>query len=266
MNEKATRALSLSFHGGTGTGKNYVSKIIAENTYKKGMDSKYVHLLPVTRDFPHVFNVTEYQKLIKNEIENGVKECPQSMFIFDEIDKAPPGVLDVISAYMEPYEKLQNIDFRKAIFIFLSMTPNKQTKALNSVYLFFSNTGTTNITQHALKRIRKDITIKEMEEIISKTLTNGTERGGLYESLAITKHLIKAYVPFLPLEEVHVKKCIKYHLVEKHYFKTSQVIPDELVQRIANELHYIPDDSKRFSSTGCKRVSEKIAYVMDDDD
>lgn len=93
-----------------------------------------------------------------------------------------------------------------------------------------------------------------------------TERGGLYESLAITKHLIKAYVPFLPLEEVHVKKCIKYHLVEKHYFKTSQVIPDELVQRIANELHYIPDDSKRFSSTGCKRVSEKIAYVMDDDD
>lgn len=54
------------------------------------------------------------------------------------------------------------------------MTPNKQTKALNSVYLFFSNTGTTNIIQHALKRIRKDITIKEMEEIISKTLTNGT--------------------------------------------------------------------------------------------
>lgn len=60
MKNKGSRALSLSFHGGTGTGKNYVSKIIAENMYRKGMDSKYVHLISAAKDYVEMMNADDY--------------------------------------------------------------------------------------------------------------------------------------------------------------------------------------------------------------
>ena len=53
MMKNPSKPLTLSFHGGTGTGKNYVSKIIAESIYKQGMRSKYVHLISATLDYPH---------------------------------------------------------------------------------------------------------------------------------------------------------------------------------------------------------------------
>jgi chromosomal replication initiation ATPase DnaA len=43
-NDDPSKALALSFHGGTGTGKNHVSKIIANHIYKEGMKSKFVHM------------------------------------------------------------------------------------------------------------------------------------------------------------------------------------------------------------------------------
>lgn len=61
MMKDPSKALTLSFHGGTGTGKNYVSKIIAESIYKQGMRSKYVHLISSTKEFPHKDMVPLYK-------------------------------------------------------------------------------------------------------------------------------------------------------------------------------------------------------------
>ena len=55
------KALSLSFHGGIGTGKNHVSKIIANHVYKEGMKSKFVHMIASTKEFPHVKMVPQYK-------------------------------------------------------------------------------------------------------------------------------------------------------------------------------------------------------------
>lgn len=52
-NKNPHKALALSFHGSTGTGKNHVSRIIAEALYKKGLHSKNVHLISSTKEFPH---------------------------------------------------------------------------------------------------------------------------------------------------------------------------------------------------------------------
>ena len=41
------------------------------------------------------------------------------MFVFDEVDKLPHGLLDVIKPYLDYYEKLGGVDYRKAIFLFL---------------------------------------------------------------------------------------------------------------------------------------------------
>lgn len=52
-NENPKKPLVLSLHGWTGTGKNFVSELIAENVFKEGMDSKYVHVFTSELHFPH---------------------------------------------------------------------------------------------------------------------------------------------------------------------------------------------------------------------
>lgn len=60
VKRKPSKALTFSFHGGSGTGKTYVSSIIAESIYKKGMRSKYVHFISGT-EFLHNQYVPVYK-------------------------------------------------------------------------------------------------------------------------------------------------------------------------------------------------------------
>lgn len=88
--------------------------------------------------------------------------------------------------------------------------------------------------------------------------------GGMYHSDLIYKHMFTAYVPFLPMERKHIKECIKDLLVAKNYYKRED-IPEDKVSEIAKELNYYPADMEIFSVTGCKRVPEKVTYVMDEE-
>ena len=42
----------MSFHGWTGSGKNYVTKFITESLFEKGLASQFVHLFVSTLHFP----------------------------------------------------------------------------------------------------------------------------------------------------------------------------------------------------------------------
>ncbi|XP_061177008.1 torsin-1B-like [Saccostrea echinata] len=119
MTKDPSKALAFSFHGSTGTGKNFVSKIIAESIYKKGMKSRYVHLISATKEFPHKDLIPSYKDKLQELVESSVKECAQSLFIFDEIDKMPSGIIDILNPYLDFYEQLSGTDYRNAIFIFL---------------------------------------------------------------------------------------------------------------------------------------------------
>ena len=55
------KALVLSFHGWTGGGKNFVSKLIAEHLFQNGMNSSYVHMYVATQHFPHQKRIELYQ-------------------------------------------------------------------------------------------------------------------------------------------------------------------------------------------------------------
>lgn len=239
------KALSLSFHGGTGTGKTLVSKMIAESIFKRGMGSKYVHLISSTKDIAYKRTLIQYKNALKERIENGVKQCPQSLFIFDEIDKTLPGVLDIVTPYIDYLDHLDGIDYRYSIFIFLS------------------NTGGVDILKQSLAHT--NIGLKEMERIISKSALK-TKGSGFYDSAIISKHLITSFVPFNPLEKKHVRECIKDVLLTRYFkeFNARKNIPEELVIKIAAELNYFPEDTGLFSMTGCKRVPEKVDYVMID--
>lgn len=63
MTRNPSKALALSFHGGPGTGKYYVSTIIADSIFKKGMWSKYVHLISGNQKYPHKDNCSVYKVL-----------------------------------------------------------------------------------------------------------------------------------------------------------------------------------------------------------
>lgn len=244
-----SKALVLSFHGGTGTGKNYVSRLVAEHMYREGMKSKYVHLISATKEFPHEEMLSLYKDKLREMIESAVEECEHSMFIIDEMDKMPAGLIDTLKPYLDYYEKLGELDFRKSVFFFLS------------------NTAGDDINKRTLQQWEQDmprekITLKDMEEIIQLAAYN-TEKG-LWHSVLISNNLISAFIPFLPMERRHVKQCIKAELVAKGFFKVVEGVPDLVVQKIADELRYFPASHALFSLTGCKRINEKIDYIMEE--
>lgn len=247
MMHNPSKALALSFHGGPGTGKNYVGKIIAESIFKKGMGSKYVHLISASHRYIHQDLRSVYKDRLKEEVENGVKECLHSLFIIDDIHTMPDGVLDVLKPYLKNHQQLDGIDYRKTIFLFLS------------------NTAAESISEYALNKWlsgskRSDLKQKEIEDIIGKATIN-SKPGGFYHSEILLKHMTSAYVPFLPLERKQVKQCIEDFLIEQLHFKPG-TIPKKKVSEIAGEMNYFPKDSEVFSVFGCKRIQEKVILLI----
>lgn len=60
-NDNPKKPLTLSLHGWAGTGKNFVSQIVAEHLHAKGLKSNFVHLFVSTLHFPHEQQITLYQ-------------------------------------------------------------------------------------------------------------------------------------------------------------------------------------------------------------
>ncbi|XP_060585621.1 torsin-1A-like [Ruditapes philippinarum] len=241
------RATVLSFHGLPGTGKNFVSRMVAENMYVRGMDSKYVHFLSATKDFPHDNMLEEYKKMLKMKMERAVKECSRSLFIIDEMDKLPPGLIDTIRPYVDYYDHEEGTYFNKFLFLFLSKTGG------DSLFKHVAQSYTRGYD-------RRELRLNDMEEIVRMSSLN--EPNGLVKSKIVKYSLITAYIPFLPLERKHVEKCIIEGLFARGFYAYEYKVDYKLVKSIADEMLYFPHSNKFFSTTGCKLVMEKIDLVM----
>lgn len=55
------KALALSFHGWSGTGKNFVARLLAENLYRDGLKSDCVKVFITLLHFPHPKYVDLYK-------------------------------------------------------------------------------------------------------------------------------------------------------------------------------------------------------------
>lgn len=78
-----------------------------------------------------------------------MSSCAQSLFVFDEIDKMPEGLIDAIKPFIDFHPSIGGVDFRRSIFIFLS------------------NTGGREITQQAFKYFEVGGVIVGRGEIIA---------------------------------------------------------------------------------------------------
>lgn len=138
------KPLVLSLHGPTGTGKNFVAQIIADNIYKKGNISQFVHVFTYKLNFPHASQIETYkvgmrgwvildlqqlffilfkknvfQSQLQQWIKGNVSRCAHSMFVFDEVDKIHPGLIDSIHPYLDHHNQLEGVSYKNTIFIFL---------------------------------------------------------------------------------------------------------------------------------------------------
>uniref|UniRef100_A0A3Q4ANW2 Torsin n=1 Tax=Mola mola TaxID=94237 RepID=A0A3Q4ANW2_MOLML len=240
-NNNPKKPLVLSLHGWTGTGKNFVSQLIAKNVYKKGMDSNFVHVFTSELHFPHSSQFDTYKSQLQQWIKGNVSDCARSMFVFDEMDKMHPGLIDSIKPYLDYYDKLDGVSYRKAIFIFLS------------------NAGGESIIETALEfwkagKNREDIKLSDLETALSLSVFNN-RKSGLWHTSLIDKHLVDFFIPFLPLEYQHVVQCAMAEM------KARGLEPDlSVANQVARDLVYFPKSERVFAVKGCKTIDTKLDY------
>lgn len=243
-NKEPSRPLVMYFSGWTGTGKTHVARLIASNLYKEGMKSKYVKYISSSYHFP--IKIEGSQEIIKQRnrlrdmIRSTVSQCERSLIILDELDKLPAGVVDTLQPLLDYVEDVDGVRYNKAIFIFLS------------------NTGADKLNHLAYKmyesgKSRKDLSSKDIEEILIKESYN--EEGGLRGSTLLKRYSIGVFVPFLPLERQHVELCIRDEIVQQNLIADNQ---EHLIDMIADEMLYFPEDIRLYSKSGCKGVHDKV--------
>lgn len=273
-----SKALVMSFHGPPGTGKTYISQMIAKFLYKKGDQSKFYHFFNGRNDFPLQDKVNEYKvyfyyyyKIIFESniykfnvnimiyyfttqdelykiIINSLQKCERSMFVFDEVDKMPEGVLNVLVPFLDYNTWIKSWRLASSI------------NARKAIYIFLSNTGSSRITQRLLTlweegRQRHTTKLQDFENLISVGAFN--ERGGFYHSDTIDSNVIDHYIPFLPLEEVHVKKCLNKIFIDRGIHPTNEMIEEALSYVI-----FGPPPHNIYATTGCKRLEQKVGTII----
>ena len=223
--------LALSFHGWTGVGKNFVSDIVASL-----FPAKTVTKFLIPYHFPHPHLDQLYQSQVETWVVSNVTKFSVSVFIFDEMDKASPGVIRGI----------------KSAFAKLS---NRNSYSCPSVFFFLSNSFGTEINQHVFQalnsgRVRESLSLEDFTHLFvdsEATWYHQLESAGV----------ITVTVPFLPLERQHIVQCIHRDLVSKKLSTHADV-----VSRVLQELSFLKfPGGHQFSHTGCKRVSEKVNLV-----
>ncbi|KAK6641156.1 hypothetical protein RUM44_012865 [Polyplax serrata] len=240
--EKSPRkALVICMHGWTGSGKNYAVQIVIENMYRKKFDSKFVRFFNGRLHFPSdkMENVEHYKINLQNWIRGNVSECPRSIFIFDEVDKMPPGILDSIKPFLDYHGKIDSVDYSKSIFIFIS---NIGGGVINRKFMELWRQG---ILRHEMK-------YSDFEPHLRRALYSTT--GGFKSSSILEGHLVTLYLPFLPMQEEEVRQCI----ISEMKRQSIRTIAEEKIQSLIDSMEF---NSDGISTSGCKRVADLVSSL-----
>ncbi|XP_019643694.1 PREDICTED: torsin-1A-like [Branchiostoma belcheri] len=243
VDKSPERALAMSFHGLQGVGKNYVGGMIADSLFLDGLNSPCVRAFTATKHFPHhdSDNIKGYKDMLHRLIPEAIRSCPRTLFIFDETDKMPEGLIDTIKPYVD-VGPVDGQNFNKAMFLFLS---NTAAGTITGKFIELRKGGTD----------RKDFGIKQFENIIKQSAetTDGTDKKtGLWHA-SLLKHSLVHVVPFLPLELKEVKECIDDVINDLRDYR----LTGEMWDRISEEISFLETDGVKYSENGCRDVRSK---------
>ncbi|XP_037076767.1 torsin-1A-like [Pollicipes pollicipes] len=241
----ARKPLVISMHGTTGVGKNYVSQLVADSLFKNGMQSRFVHLFVGSLDFPYSdeASVERYATNLRQWVLGNLSSCEHSLFIFDEVDKIPAGVLSGIKPYLDFHGELRGVRISQAIFLLLSNTGGK---AVNKLMLQRWSAGLR----------REDTALEDFQTVVAERAFS--ELGGLYRSDIVSAALVDVYLPFLPLERRHVRLCV---LDELRRRRVTRGIA-EAVEHVLRKVRF-DSEQQLFAKSGCKDVANKVNFVVD---
>ncbi|CAL8406241.1 unnamed protein product [Arctogadus glacialis] len=232
-NDNPKKSLVLSFHGRSGTGKSLASQLIVKNIFKKGMDSRFVHFFNSIINFPHASQVETYKSQLQHWIRGNVTNCAHSVFIFDEMDKMHPGIIDGIKPFMDYHYKLDGVSYQKAIFLFLSNGGGEIIRE------------STLVSWKAGKK-REELKLEDLETALSSFAFDYYGES----------NVVDFFIPFLPLEHQHIVQCIMVGMVAMGL----QPDHNKACKMADNIVNYIPDDERRISIPGCKKVASRLRH------
>ncbi|NXR41953.1 TOR3A protein, partial [Zosterops hypoxanthus] len=234
------KALVLSFHGWSGTGKNFVARMVASHLYRDGLKSDCVRVFVSLLHFPHHNYVNSYKAQLHRQISETLQRCRQALFIFDEAEKLHSSLLDAIRPFMAPQD---SEDQQRSIFLFLS---NLGGNTINEVALDFWRAG----------RAREEIPLELLEQRLRLELQEAAENSYAHSHL-LRENLIDFVVPFLPLEYHHVKLCARDAFLARGIPYTEATLNE-----VAQMMVFVPKEEKLFSAQGCKSVPQRINYFL----
>uniref|UniRef100_A0A3B1IBM5 Torsin n=1 Tax=Astyanax mexicanus TaxID=7994 RepID=A0A3B1IBM5_ASTMX len=237
------RPLVLSFHGASGTGKSMVSTMLGRHLYGTAMGSPYIHQFVPTLHFPLADRVKRYRSDLKRWVQGNLTACARSIFIFDEMEKMPTGLIDVLEPFLGPSHVVFQTNYRKAIYIFISTAGQE---VINKVALENIRAG----------QDREEIQLKELEEPILDDVYKN-QNSGFYHSRIILEKRITHVVPFLPLRQRHVERCAQREMCQRGECQRKDV-----AKAVGGVVTYTPQDGQHFSSTGCKLVPAKVNLFL----
>ncbi|XP_044124615.1 torsin-1A-like [Bufo gargarizans] len=241
QNEERLKPLVLSFHGLTGSGKTYVSQILAKHFNPRGAKSNFVHKIVASAAYPHTSQVETYKDQLHAWIKGNVLRCDRSIFIFDEVDKMHPELLHSLMPYLDYHGDIGGVSYRRSVFIFMS------------------NTGAQFISDMALEyrrqgKKREEIKLFDIENELSSHLLTSM-KSEFYDCDLIKRKVIDVIVPFLPMELEHVEMCARAELKRR-----GRTVDEEVVSRIAKGMLYYPKGENIFSDNGCKNVHIRVNF------
>lgn len=106
----------------------------------------------------------------------------------------PSGVFESIASLLDHHSHVRGVDFRQAIFIFLSNAGGDEIAL-----------ALQDLMAHG--QYREQTALHDFERIAERAAYN--VKGGLKSASMITSSLVDHFIPFLPLEKRHVEKCVQ---------------------------------------------------------
>ena len=134
-------------------------------------------------------------------------------------------------------------------------TKYKGTSFVKAIFIFISNDGGDDISK-VLKNLEDKGTQRDKtkQTHFQALIEEGAyyKKGGFQNSRTIENAVIDYFIPFLPLEEKHVRQCIRAEFKENGHNQVSE-------ESVDNVMDYIPFDAKKkFAKSGCKQITKKV--------
>lgn len=223
----------MSFHGGVGVGKTYLASLL----YKYLPENTQLSIFSFSHHYK--FDSTEDSKnKLLTWIFTELSLCHWNIFILDDFEDTGPAQQILI----ETLTHLKNSNLYKCTYSLFIIISTINSENINNIV--FRNAQSGNQDKLKIADFEHEFEGDSQNEWFFKLHKQG---------------LIDALIPFFPLNKTNVLECIKAELANHHH-----IINENFAKEILKEIHFnsTNDFGYEYSSSGCKKVSDKIYLRM----